>query len=114
MSELFSYLRKKGIVKQTTTPLTPQSNSVSERANWTIMETGKARMLAAAAPKEYWAEAITTAVYLRNLPPTHSIRGGSPFEAWYGKRQNLAHLKVWGRVANMRIPKEKLRTLDAM
>ena len=113
LSELFSYLCKKGIVKQTTTPLTPQLNGVSERANRTIMETAKARMFAAAASKEYWAKAITMAVYLRYLTPTHSIRGGSPFEALYGKRQNLAHLRVWGCVANVRIPKENLRTLDA-
>ena len=62
---------------------------------------------------EYWAEAITTAVYLCNLTPTRSIREGSPFEAWYRKRQNLAHLRVWGCVAYVRIPKETRRKLDA-
>ena len=92
--EFLAYLHKEGIVKETTTPHTPQSNGVSERTNRTIMETAKAMMFAAGAPKEYWAEAVSTAVYLRNIAPTCSISEGSPYEAWYGRRHNLTHLRV--------------------
>ena len=77
------------------------------------METAKAMMFAAGAPKEYWAEAVSTAVYLRNIAPMRTISEGSPYEAWYGRRHNLAHLRVWGCVAYARVPKETRRKLDA-
>ena len=70
-------------------------------------------MFAAGAPKEYLAEPITTAVYLGNLTPTRSMKEGSPFEAWYGKRPNLAHLRVWACVTYECVPKETRRKLDA-
>ena len=113
LSEFLTYLHEEGIVKHTTTPHTPQSNGVSEWANRMIIETAKAMMFAAGALKEYWAEAITMAVYLRNLTPTRSIKEGSPFEAWHGRWQNLAHLRVWGCIAYTRVPKETRRKLDA-
>ena len=69
-------------------------------------------MFAAGAPKQYWAEAVTAAVYLRNLTPTRAISEGSPFEAWNGRRPNLAHLRVWGCTAYARIPKENRKKLD--
>ena len=69
-------------------------------------------MFAVAAPKEYWAEAVATAVYLRNLTPTRAIREGSPFEAWNGRRPNLSHLRVWGCTAYVRVPKENRKKLD--
>ena len=47
------YLRQEGIQKETTTPYTPQSNGMSERANRTIIETAKAMMSGASAPKHF-------------------------------------------------------------
>ena len=109
------YLRGEGIQKETTTPYTPQSNGMSERANRMIIETAKAMMSGASAPKHFWAEAVSAAVYLRNLTPTRAIPEGSPHEAWFGggKRPDLAHLRVWGCVAYAQVPKETRRKLDA-
>ena len=78
------YLCGEGIWKETTTPYTPQSNGMSERANRTIIETAKAMMSGASMPKQFWAEAVSTAVYLCNLTPTRAIPEGSPHEAWFG------------------------------
>ena len=108
------YLRGEGIRKETTTPYTPQSNGMSERANRTIIETAKAMMSGASVPKHYWAEAVSAAVYIRNLTPTRAIPEGTPHEAWFGvgKRPDLAHLRVWGCVAYAQVPKESRRKLD--
>ena len=46
-SEFLTYLCKEGIIKETTTPHTPQSNGFSERTNRTINKTAKAMMFAA-------------------------------------------------------------------
>ena len=108
------YLRSEGIEKETMTPYTPQSNGMSERTNRTIIETAKAIMSKVSSPKHYWAEAVSAAVYLRNLTPTRAIPEGSPHEAWFGvrKRPDLTHLRVWGRVAYAQVPKETRRKLD--
>ena len=61
-------------------------------------------------PKFYWAEAVRTTVYLQNLA---SANGGvSPHELYFGKKPNLAQLKVFGSIVNVHVPKEKLRKLD--
>ena len=95
------YLHGEGIGKETTTPYTPQSNGTSKRANLTIIETAKAIMSGASAPKYFWVQEVSAAVYLRNLTPTRAIPEGFPHEAWFGtgKRPDLSHLRVWGGVA---------------
>ena len=32
----------------------------------------------------YWAEAIHTIIYLRNISPTASLDRITPYEAWFG------------------------------
>ena len=87
---------------------------MSEWANRTIIETAKAMMSGASTPKHFWAEAVSTAVYLRDLTPTRAILEGSPHEAWFGagKRPDLTHLRVWGCVAYAQVPKETRQKLD--
>ena len=111
-AQFLAYLREAGIVKETSTPYTPQSNGVSERANRTVMECARAMMAAVNAPKAYWAEAVSTTVYLRNVTPTSALAEGSPYEALKGVKPDLAHLRVWGCVAYARTPKEIRRKLD--
>jgi len=48
-------LQQEGIEIQRTTPDTPQSNGVSERANSTMIGTTRALLHAVSAPKQYWA-----------------------------------------------------------
>ena len=37
----------------------------------------------------YWVEAVHTTVYLRNISPTTSLDGVTPYEAWYGYNPKL-------------------------
>ena len=62
-------------------------------------------------PKFYSAKAIRTAVYLQNQTSTNG--GVSPHELYFGKKPNLAHLRVFGSVVYVHVPKEKWRKLDA-
>ena len=57
--------------------------------------------------KFYWAEAVRIAVYLQNRA---SANGGvSPHELYFGQKPNLAHLRVFGSIAYVHVPKEKRR-----
>ena len=62
--------------------------------------------------KCYWAEAVSTAVYLKNRCPTKAVRGMTPFEVWHGRRPNVDHLRVFGCDAYSHIPKDERGKYD--
>ena len=45
-------------------------------------------------PKEFWAEALATAVYLSNRAPTRSVWNKTPQEAWNGKNPGIFYLRL--------------------
>jgi hypothetical protein len=63
-------------------------------------------------PKQYWAEAVSYAVYLLNRCPTRSLQGVIPEEAWSGHKPSVTHLRVFGCVAYAKIPDARRRKLD--
>jgi hypothetical protein len=73
------YLKSEGIIKETTTPYSPQSNGVVERANRTIMERVRCRLANAGHSKTYRSFAVSVVVYLKNCTPTRSVVGKTPY-----------------------------------
>ena len=69
-----------GIRRHFTTPHTPQQNGVVERLYRTITEMARAMLEHRNVPRKYWAEAISTAVYLLNWSPTLVINHKTPEE----------------------------------
>ncbi|MBW0498324.1 hypothetical protein O181_038039 [Austropuccinia psidii MF-1] len=63
-------------------PETPQNNGFSQRENHTILEKTRCLMIQASLPKNYWADAVSTAVLLLNLSPTASRKNQSPHFLW--------------------------------
>lgn len=74
------FLRDEGILHERTVP---EQNGVAERLNRTLVESARSMLLDAKLSKRYWAEAISTAVYLKNRCPTRAIQGKTPYEAWH-------------------------------
>jgi hypothetical protein len=62
---------------------------------------------------KYWVEAIHTTIYLRNRSPTASLDGITPYEAWFGFKPRVKHLRVFGSVCYALVPKEKRTKLDS-
>lgn len=104
---LTDFFRRNGIRHQLTVEYTPEQNGVAERANRTIVEKARSMLQEAGLDSKYWAEAVNTAVYLKNRSPTKAVRGMTPEEAWTGK--NLKYLRVFGSKAHVHVPKQ-LRT----
>ena len=63
-------------------------------------------------PKEYWAEAANTAVFLLNRLPTKAVNGKTLFEAWYGYKPSLQNFKVFGCLCFTHVPQIKRDKLD--
>lgn len=112
-SEKFNlFCEEAGIEHQLTAPYTPQQNGVSERKNRTIMEMARCMLYEKGLPKEYWAEAANTAVFLLNRLPTKAVHGKTPFEAWYSYKPSLQNLKVFGCLCFTYVPQVKRDKLD--
>lgn len=90
------YLNTCGIKRQLTVPYTPQQNGVAERANRTIVEMAKSMLIHAKLEEFLWAEAVSTASYLRNRCPSKALMGATPFEIWQNRKPSVKHLRVFG------------------
>ena len=107
-----AHLKACGIRHELTIPKTPEQNGVAERLNRTLVETTRAMLLDAKLPHIFWAEAISTAAYLRNRSPTSAVEGTTPHQAWYGQKPRVEHLRVFGSAAYVHIPKDERGKLD--
>lgn len=94
-----AYLKANGIRHQTTVPGSPQQNGVAERANRTVLEAARCMLQDAGLKKEFWAEAVNTAVYIKNRCPTKAVMGTTPEEKWSGKKVSVSHFRIFGTVA---------------
>ena len=107
-----AFCTQQGIRHQTTPAYTPQLNGVAERKNRTILDMARSLLKAKKLPKQYWAEAVSCAVYLLNRCPTRSLQGVIPEEAWSGHKPSVTHLRVFGCVAYAKIPDARRTKLD--
>ncbi len=80
--------------------------------NKTLMETVRSMLADAKLPQKFWAEALSTAVYLRNRSPTKSVKGMTPFEAWTGEKPKVDHLRIFGCTVYAHVPKDERKKLD--
>ena len=112
-TRLEDYLKEEGIRHERTVPKTPQQNGVAERLNRTLVEMSRSMLLDAKLPQKFWAESVSTAVYLRNRCPTRAVKGKTPYEAWCGEKPKVDHLRVFGCDAYAHVPKDKRGKLDS-
>ncbi len=75
---------------------TPELNGVAERLNRTLIESARSMLLDAKLPKSYWAEAVSTATYLKNRSPTRAAQGKTPYEEWHGEKPNVDYIREFG------------------
>jgi hypothetical protein len=93
------YCNAHGIKHNTTAPYTPQQNGVVERRNQSVVEMARCLLKSKQVPGCFWGEAVMVAVYLLNRAPTKSLNNVTPYEAWYGKKPSVRHLRTFGCVA---------------
>ena len=47
-------------------------------------------------PQHFWAEAVSTAVYLHNCSSTTALSDKTLFECWFDRKPDVSNLKVFG------------------
>lgn len=88
-------------------PYTPQQNGVSERMNRTLLDKARCLLIDSELSEEFWAEAVNTAIYLRNRLPCRAIDFEIPEEKWSGRKVGLSHIRRFGCLAYGLVPDEK-------
>lgn len=63
-------------------------------------------------PSMLWGEAVRHTVYLLNRLPTRALTGVTPYEVWNEKKPHLGHIRIFGCLAQMKIPSQHVRKLD--
>ena len=112
-NEFESYLKNEGIRHELTIPKTPEQNGVAERLNRTLVETSRSMLIDSKLPKKFWAEAVSTAVYLKNRSPSKPLQDKTPYEAWHGHKPSVRHLRVFGCDAYAHIPQDERSKFDS-
>ncbi|KAF3638907.1 hypothetical protein FXO37_24173 [Capsicum annuum] len=89
---------EKGIVRQLTTPYTPQQNGVAERRNRALLDMTRFMMAQSNLPISFWGDALLTAAYILNKVPSKSV-SSTPYELWTGNKPNFNDLRPRGCAA---------------
>lgn len=63
-------------------------------------------------PSTMWDEAVRHSVYILNRLPTKALSDQTSYEAWMESRPDIGHIKVFGCVAHMKIPSNKVSKLE--
>jgi len=100
------FYKKHGILHQETNVYTPQQNGMSERMNRTLVEKARCLLYDAKLEKLFWAEALATAVYLRNRSAVSDLET-TPYEKWHGRKPDVSQIRIFGSKGMVLVPKEK-------
>jgi hypothetical protein len=94
-----------GVHHQRAPSYTQQLNGKAERALQTIIQRANSMLQHSRVPKSLWAEAVNTACYLYNRSPHSALDGKTPFEAITGTAPTIGHLRVFGTLCFLHVPK---------
>jgi len=81
--------------------------------NRTLVECARGMLKGKNLSNGFWAEAVSTMVYLKNRSPTRSLEFKTPFEALFGYKPVVKHLRIFVCKAFANIPKEDRKKLDS-
>ena len=104
-----SFCRGQGIERHRTCAYTPQQNGVAERMNRTIMEKVRCLLNESGLEEEFWAEAVSIAVYQINRSPSSAIDYNIPEELWLEKKPGYKHMRSFGSLAYVHTDQGKLK-----
>ena len=71
------------------------------------MEAAKAMLHDQDLPMHIWAEASRTTVYVQNRTPHRVLKNKTPKEVFSSKKLEVSHLRIFGCLVYIHIPKQK-------
>ena len=105
------YLRDDGIKHQTTAPHISAQNGKAERLHRTLFDRARAIMSENDFPPKLWGECVKAAAYLKDRTPTRTLKNMTPYEAYYGSKPDVSHLRELGCRAFILVQSERHRKI---
>jgi hypothetical protein len=100
------YLKDQGIIHEFTNAYSPEQNGIAERLNRTINDKARCMLGNSKLPKQFWAEAVRTANYIRNNSLCRPCENKTPMELWNGYKPNISYFKIFGCTAYATLPRQ--------
>lgn len=111
--ELFvKFCEDHGIQRHWTVRKTPQQNGVPKRMNRTIAERARCMRLNARLSKDFWAEAVSMAVYIINRLPSTALGNKVAQEVWTGKEVDYSGMRIFECPAYVHVSGDERSKLD--
>lgn len=110
--EFENYINRRGIKHERTVAYNPQSNGVVERSNRILLDKSRTLLIDAQLPMNFWAEAVATATYLRNVSLSKGGNNKTPIEMWSSKKPTVSYLKIFGCLTYYYLPKVQRNKLQ--
>jgi Zn ribbon nucleic-acid-binding protein len=104
------WLTDRGVHLEPTTTDQHQQNGAAEVLNAIVMDKLHPTMISSGLDLKYWPEVVKTVAYLRNRSPSSVIKK-TPYEAWFGVKPDLSHIRRLGSTAYRLIPADLRRKL---
>ena len=99
------YYEHKGFISDNSSvPYSPPSNVVAKRLVGVATNGTRASLRDSNLPPTFWAEAMNTFMYLRNMTPTSVTQ----YERFYGVKPDVGYIRTFGCIARVTLPSEKL------
>ena len=105
-AEFQHYCQAMGITVQYTVPYTPQMNGIAEAYNKKVARVARTLLLSSNLSKEYWGHAMLHANTLVQYWPHTYLHYTSPYEVYYGEKPDIGHIKVFGTLVEVALPKK--------
>ncbi|KAG2018571.1 hypothetical protein CC2G_015308 [Coprinopsis cinerea AmutBmut pab1-1] len=94
---LGDHFKSKGVHVQTAAPYAHPQNGRAERHIRRLQDVSATMLAESGLPPSFWGFAIVTAQYLVNRLPSKALpENSTPFEALFGSKPDVSHLRVWG------------------
>ncbi|GKE80647.1 putative ribonuclease H-like domain-containing protein [Tanacetum coccineum] len=90
------FCREKGIRREYSVARTPQQNGIAERKNRTLIEAARTLLADSKLPTTFWAEAVSTACYVKNRVLIVKPHNKKPYELFKGFKPAIGFMKPFG------------------
>ena len=101
-----------GIQIQHSVPYTPQQTGVAERKKWSLKEMTTCMLDAKKLAANLWAKAMNATIYIQNRVPHSSVKGKTPFKAYFGHKLDVSNFRLFGSTTWVQILHDKRKDLQ--
>ena len=114
--EVDDFFEEHGISHERSPAYVKQANGMAERENRTLADTMRSLLHNTNLSEDekclLWVDAMALATYIRNRVLNRGRTDVTPFELFYGKKPNVASLRIFGSPAFVKVPEAKRRKID--